>query len=860
MARCCCILGSLFLNFFGQHHAGTCAASRGMPPTGARVALLVTLITSLTLTLFSLPRIRGTLYAQQVPAVSASSLSAAAMREARLRGGIPAASTPPPPPPLPFAASPPPSLVDGETRASREWATQANLGRGWKRSLPPDVAATAAWFAHERTLSALFDDVDVGGVVWLTFSNTAFKDFTINWAAHIYRLRRERAAVIAALDVPLQNALLAEQLPFFGYDHGRTSDLRSDVVEFRRLGALKGELVLKILRAERHVLLSDVDVAWLKDPTATLHELAAHADVMSATDCLHITGDEAKAARSVKGINRCAYNPGNQEGHAAFNTGVVFFRPSTAAKAFAAAWRARLVSVEKSAWLDDQLAFNELVWHGFRNHPDRAVHAASLDGRVIRVRMMAAHSQTRGEPRQQDEGVEGRLPAPFPPPAWTDGWKDLMRNRSLAFNPAAADPAGGLQLPIEFTLAPLPARHFCSGHLFWEQQNMEARECASVHTTFVEGGNLGKLWRMREAALWLLDPPEHYEPSSEGGQPPRYITYVPPQPPTQHAPVRNMSHSDVMTDKYKAGWLVPDALNLSPRLRQHLELVRRHILALRDAMAIAFVTKRILVLPRLPCLCDRSEGPLVLRECRYEASELPVPFICPLTHLFDIFRFQSIRTRPAHSGRIDFRESSFLDNPLTPQVVREGQRVVRIVPNTSAATVPRPAPTGFGPIKVLSGSSDAQIVAALAAHADVPVLRLTTTEGVFGGWTNERQRSLFELVVSQSSILTGSWCCSSWYKPSGSINYATPLPTVALPSGCGDAQSDVGGGTAPHASLELRQQCQAEQARRLASQQPFDFVYALAGGRDGQDGYFRLMSGTGDRFGLPPGSRASDGE
>ena len=121
--------------------------------------------------------------------------------------------------------------------------------------VPPEIAATATWFRQERTRGQIFDDVDVGGVVWLTFANSAFRDFAINWAAHVYRLRKERAMATAALDVPFQEALRAEGLPFFGYDHGRTIDLRSDVVEFRRLGALKGELVLKVLRAQRHVLL-----------------------------------------------------------------------------------------------------------------------------------------------------------------------------------------------------------------------------------------------------------------------------------------------------------------------------------------------------------------------------------------------------------------------------------------------------------------------------------------------------------------------------------------------------------------------------------------------------------------------------
>jgi arabinosyltransferase len=83
---------------------------------------------------------------------------------------------------------------------------------------------------------------------------------------------------------------------------------------------------------------------------------------------------------------------------------------------------------------------------------------------------------------------------------------------------------------------------------------------------------------------------------------------------------------------------VPDALRLSPRLAQHLELIRRHYLALRDAFALAYILKRKVILPRLPCMCDRSEAPSVLRDCTYEGSGLQLPYDCPLTHIFDVFQ------------------------------------------------------------------------------------------------------------------------------------------------------------------------------------------------------------------------------
>jgi hypothetical protein len=403
------------------------------------------------------------------------------------------------------------------------------VATGWKRTLPTEVYRCATWFRNERSLKEIYQDVPVAGTVWLTFANWAFRHLALNWVAHVYRLRVERALAVAALDMPFQQLLRSEGVPYFGFDHGTTGDLRSNVSGFRRLGALKGTLVLKVLRAERHVLLSDVDVVWLVDPTPILRSLALHADVMSATDCLHVTDDELKFPKRRQGTNRCAYNPGNTDGHAAFNTGVVYFRPSTAAKAFAAAWRARLLSVQNDAWLDDQLAFNELVWHGYRNHPGGAIREASADGKVIEIRM----GQT-GSPALP-------LPHTRPLPAWIEGWRDLQRNPQEAFfsvinsSTISADAEGeeyasvvdartevsrlgqfgvlSHSMPVVFNLAPLPARHFCSGHLFWEQQGMTARACASVHTTFVEGGNAGKLWRLKEAGLWLMEPQEYFEPA-----------------------------------------------------------------------------------------------------------------------------------------------------------------------------------------------------------------------------------------------------------------------------------------------------------------------------------------------------------
>ena len=103
----------------------------------------------------------------------------------------------------------------------------------------------------------------------------AFETLAYNWAAHVYMLRKEKQLVLASLDgalqarlrrrcpatalqphVPrlqphaarlrpctIQVQLQRHRLPFFSFNAAGTTsaDLRSNVTEFRRMGALKGE-------------------------------------------------------------------------------------------------------------------------------------------------------------------------------------------------------------------------------------------------------------------------------------------------------------------------------------------------------------------------------------------------------------------------------------------------------------------------------------------------------------------------------------------------------------------------------------------------------------------------------------------
>ena len=68
-----------------------------------------------------------------------------------------------------------------------------------------------------------------------------------------------------------------------------------------------------------------------------------------------------------------------------------------------------------------------------------------------------------------------------------------------------------------------------------------------MHATFTESGTLGKRWRLRDAHLWIVDPPVYHAP------PPRvrFLTYVPPMP--THTPPPGNGSLPPFDDKYKAG-------------------------------------------------------------------------------------------------------------------------------------------------------------------------------------------------------------------------------------------------------------------------------------------------------------------
>ena len=104
---------------------------------------------------------------------------------------------------------------------------------------------------------------------------------------------------------------------------GGSDGFRWEPGAFRDYGVTKAEAILWLLRADRHVCISDVDTAWIQPPYALFDSLP-EADVLAGTDCLHVPFDADRSKRGYSTKN-CGHQPGSTRS-AWFNTGVLIFR------------------------------------------------------------------------------------------------------------------------------------------------------------------------------------------------------------------------------------------------------------------------------------------------------------------------------------------------------------------------------------------------------------------------------------------------------------------------------------------------------------------------------------------------------
>ena len=196
----------------------------------------------------------------------------------------------------------------------------------------------------------------------------------------------------------------------------------------------------------------------------------------------------------------------------------------------------------------------------------------------------------------------------------------------------------------------------------------------AVHATYSldHHDELAKAQRFREAGLWRSDPPEPADA--------RYLAVGLP------AGSSSSSSSGGGGKGGGAHHQLPPAVRAAvadfeakgqsaANIGVHVLALRAYVAELRDALALALVLNRTLVLPRWACYCDRlwsGSDDIFHFGCMYPGAQdgQYVPFVCPMDHVLSSRLHAS-----AHHGAISPQVRALYlpdgPRPLAVRVERE---------------------------------------------------------------------------------------------------------------------------------------------------------------------------------------------
>lgn len=254
----------------------------------------------------------------------------------------------------------------------------------------------------------------------------------------------------------------------------------------------------------------------------------------------------------------------------------------------------------------------------------------------------------------------------------------------------------------------------------------------AVHATYTLDNHdgLAKAQRFREGGLWKVDPPSYYEG--------RYLAYYASASPALRAALA--AHS---------------AKHTSPsNIAVHILAIRSHVTELRDALALARVLNRTLVLPRWACYCDRlwsGSDDIFHFGCMYPGAQDAkfVPFVCPMDHVLSPSAWDK--------AGVSHRDAGFLDELVKARQMPTAS-VIRDIRVGAAKAV---SVEGHNDLVLPLGISDAHAASLLSAHSEVPVLRLSQARGLLCGL--EHDAKSFNHLVAR--VLSPPPWCSTCFQP-----------------------------------------------------------------------------------------------
>ena len=433
----------------------------------------------------------------------------------------------------------PPPVVDGSVTNMQEVDPSKQDHPKWMRDMWSEKVQAVDKNVIDKELEARLesrppelDHVQPGEELFVTFGTASVTDFVQNWLESADKLGLS-PLFVGALDEDMYEWCKKRGVPSMLLKGNTVLKNRGQQFitagdkSFKKMGTVKTKFIQDLLELGIAPILTDADVVWLKDPRSYFKRgTYITADVLVSTDCIDVPADR-------KDNNGCS--------HVNFNTGVLHFRPTDAAKAFVQTWKTK-VATSTIAWMRDQPAFNLITHEGVGGH--------SLEPAV------SVPEERRG----------------------TEGHRMVYWAANASIR-----------------LGVLPNWLFGNGHSYFVQwhhlKHPEDGEPFSVHLTYQYGDTgsyaFGKRERMRQAGIWRSDPREYFEDgkylvvSDEGSQ----VDFSGESP----------GGEEVGSDRnaYRTA------------IDRHLREDKLRRTTIRNALALARALNRILVLPEARCYCDK---------------------------------------------------------------------------------------------------------------------------------------------------------------------------------------------------------------------------------------------------------------
>jgi len=208
----------------------------------------------------------------------------------------------------------------------------------------------------------LIERIAVDGAIIVTWANNHYFDFAMNFVEHLEKLGVKNY-IVGAMDEDLYEALRKININTWlmgskTIDAGSVKkDFGWGTPTFHKMGRDKIRLINDFTKSGVDVLISDIDVAWMRNPIPFFRRYPT-ADILVSSDNLsnstHISPRQANFRVDDEGLQE------NPCGGTA-NIGMMWFRSTAGSQALTDEW---VLNLEKDPKLWDQAEFNTLMRRG----------------------------------------------------------------------------------------------------------------------------------------------------------------------------------------------------------------------------------------------------------------------------------------------------------------------------------------------------------------------------------------------------------------------------------------------------------------------------------------------------------------